>query len=242
MKGRRFYYLLTVLPPLPSVGGALPITMAEALALLRQQGEGLEPLTDAFETEQPLRDALDEWVSNPPGSRALPAAIPPPLASLFDEAAIAGSTEDAWVDAVWQAWLDLLAGAGRRVGSALLPRWTAWEAALRRRLAGRRRGQREERVSSGGQEEDGDGFRQDAILAEWTAARSRGGGLGLAAAMQAEETLDERRLDFLDEESPRYTFTVDEVVAYLLKLRLLERWQRLDPEKGRALVSQVATL
>jgi len=239
---RRFYYLLTLLPPLPPLGGALPMTMAEALARLRQQGEGdLGILADALEAEQSLRESLDEWVANPPGSRTVPAALPPPLASLFDETSIAETSADAWVGSVWQAYLDLLAGVGRSIGSSLLPRWSAWEASLRRRLARLRSGLREDRPFLGREAGEDDGFRQDAILAEWTAARERGGaGMGLTAAMEAEEILDGRRLDFLDEESPRYAFTVDELVAFFLKLRLLERRQRLDPGKGRALLRQAA--
>jgi hypothetical protein len=60
--------------------------------------------------------------------------------------------------------------------------------------------------------------------------------------MEAEELLERARLDFLERENPRYSFSVDELVAYLLKLRLLERHRRMDPEKGRALLRGVAAL
>jgi hypothetical protein len=219
------------------------MTVADVLARLRQQGGALEHLADVLGAEQGLRDALDEWVENPPGSRGVPAALPAPLAALFDEAAIAGTTEDAWVGTVWQAWIDLLAAAGRVAGSALLPRWAAWEISLRRRLAVLRGDLAEGRSAPGRDAGEDGASHQDAILAEWTAARARGGaGMGLTAAMEAEALLDERRLDFLDRESPRYAFTVDELAAYLLKLRLLERWQRQDPERGRALIREAASL
>lgn len=243
MDNRR-YYLLTLLPPLPSLGEPLPITLSEALERLRQQGgRDLEMLADALEAEAGLRDALDEWVVNPPGSRAVPPALPPSLAALFDEERSAGFAEDAWISAVWQAWFDLLSRVGRSVGSRLLPRWAAWETALRLRLA-RARGLRdgEHHVAEAKGERE-DGFDLAAILAAWDATRERGkAGKGLAAAMEAELVLEQARLDFLDAEAPAYSFTVDELAAYLLKLRLLERHRRFDPERGRALLRGAAAL
>jgi hypothetical protein len=83
----------------------------------------------------------------------------------------------------------------------------------------------------------------EAALAAWSAARSRGGDAErLGAAMEAEVSLDVARLAFLTRESPRYSFTMDELVAYLLQLRLLERHQHLDPQRGRALLREVAAL
>ena len=244
MDHRRYYYLLTLLPPLPPPGAALPVTMAEALGRLRQQGErDLERLADALESEAGLRDALEEWVLNPQGSRAVPAALPPSLAALFEEERVAGTGEDAWIDAVWQAWYDLQAAVGREVGSRLLPRWAAWETALRLRLARSRGLSRSGGPAAEPPEGREDGFGLDAVLAAWDAARARGrGGQGLPAAMEAEEFLEQARLEFLDREAPRYSFAVDELAAYLLKLRLLERRQGLDPEKGRALLREAAAL
>jgi hypothetical protein len=240
----RRYYLLTLLPPLPALGEPRPITLSEALGRLRQQGgRDLEKLADALEAEAGLRDALDEWVRNQPGSRAFPRTLPAPLASLFAEDRIAASGEDAWVGAVWQAWFDLLARLGRSIGSGLLVRWVAWEGALRLHLA-RYRGHRGEgRPVFELAGEQGDAFGLAAVLAAWATVRENGrAGKGLTAAMEAEELLERARLDFLERENPRYSFSVDELVAYLLKLRLLARHLRLDPEKGRALLSGVAAL
>jgi hypothetical protein len=60
--------------------------------------------------------------------------------------------------------------------------------------------------------------------------------------MEAELALDRARLAVLEEWSPRYSFALDELVAYLLQLRLLERHQRLDGRRGRALLKEVAAL
>jgi hypothetical protein len=211
---------------------------------LRQQGGAdLELLAGLLEAESPLQHALEEWIVNPPGSRVVPGALPPPLRALFDEERIAGMSEEAWVGSVRQAYLELLSEAGHRLGSNLLSRWSSWERSLRLELArsrARLRGDRDE-PGQGPPPQVDPGLA--AALAAWSATRSRGGDAErLGAAMEAEVSLDRARLDFLTRESPRYSFALDELVAYLLHLRLLERHRRLDPQRGRALLKEVAAL
>lgn len=241
----RLTYLLTLLPALPPLDETPPLTLADALALLRQQGGAdLELLAGLLETEPLLRESLDEWIVNPPGSRVVPGALPPPLRALFDERLFADMTEAAWVGAVRQAYLELLSEVGHRLGSDLLPRWSGWEGSLRLSLARQRargdRGDRDEPAAGPPPEVDPG---VEAALAAWLAAMSRGaGGERLGAAMAAEVSLDRARLAFLERESPRYSFALDELVAYLLQLSLLERHQRLDRQRGRALLKGVGAL
>jgi len=240
----RLTYLLTLLPPLPPLGVTPPLTLAEVLSRLRQQGGAdLELLAGLLEAESLLREALDEWIVNPPGSRVVPGVLPPPLRALFDDELVAGMTEEAWVGTVRQAYLDLLCAAGHRLGSRLLSRWSGWEGSLRLNVAQRRarlRGDRDEPTQGPTSEADPE---LEAALSAWGAARSRGADVDrLGAAMEAEVALDAARLAFLTRESPRYSFAMDELVAYLLHLRLLERHQRLDPQRGRALLKAVGAL
>jgi len=240
----RLTYLLTLLPPLPPIGEPPPITLAEALSLLRQQGGAdLELLAALLESESLLQHSLDEWIVNPPGSRVVPRALPQPLRALFDDELVAGMTEEAWVGSVRQAYLDLLCDAGHRLGSDLLSRWSEWEGSLRLNLARHRarlRGDRDN-PEPGSPSDDDPGL--EAALAAWSAARSRGGDAErLGTAMEAEVSLDVARLAFLTRESPRYSFAMDELVAFLLQLRLLERHQRLDRQRGRTLLKAVGAL
>ena len=240
----RLTYLLTLLPPLPPLGETPPITLVDALALLRQQGGAdLELLAGLLESESVLRHALDEWIVNPPGSRVVPGALPPRLRALFDDELVAGNTEQAWIDTVRKAYLELLSAAGHRLGSKLLSRWSGWEGSLRLNVAQRRarlRGDRDEPSPGRTPEADPE---LEAALAAWGAARSRGTDVNrLGAAMEAEVSLDVARLAFLTRESPRYSFAMDELVAYLLHLRLLERHQQLDPQRGRTLLKAVGAL
>lgn len=238
----RLTYLMTILPPLPPLGETPPLTLADALVLLRQQGgEDLELLAGLLEAEASLREALDEWVVNPPGFRVAPDDLPPTLRAHFDDERVAGMTEEAWVGSVWEAYLELLSAAGRRLGSDLLPHWSAWEGALRLNLAQRRaRGDRDEAAPGPAPQVDPE---IEAALAAWSASRPReAAGRRLSAAMEAEVSLDRARLAFLAGQSPRYAFTIDELVAYLLQLRLLERHLRLDGQRGRELLRVVAAL
>ena len=240
----RLTYLLTLLPPLPPLGETPPLTMADTLALLRQQGgTDMELLAGLLEAESSLQHSLDEWVVNPPGSRVVPGSLPQPLRALFDDELVAGMTEEAWVGSVRQAYLELLSEAGRRLGSNLLSRWSAWEVSLRLNLAQRRARSRGDRDDSGQEsttEVDPD---LEAALSAWSATRSRGtDSERLGAAMEAEVSLDAARLAFLTRESPRYSFALDELVAYLLQLRLLERHRLLDRQRGRTLLKAVGAL
>lgn len=241
MDNRRFS-LLTALPPLPALGEPLPITLAEALGRLRQQGgRDLESLADALAAEGLLREALEEWVLGPSGSRIVPVALPPTLRALFDEELVAGMPEDAWIDAVWQEWFDLMAAVGRSIGAPLLSRWSAWESAVRARVAVSRRPDRGEGAQSSPPGADDPAL--DSLLAAWDTVRERGReGREIAAAMEAEQILDEGRLAFLDDAALRYSFTMDELAAYFLKLRLLERRRRWDPARGREFLAQAAAL
>jgi len=240
----RLTYLLTLFPQLPPLGETPPLSMADALVLLRQQGgTDLELLAELLESESLLREALDEWLVNPPGSRVVPGALPPPVRALFAEARMLGMTEEAWVGSVRQAYLDLLSESAHRLGSTLLSRWSRWEGSLGLNLARHRaqmRGDRDEHAQ--GPPPVVDPWLESALTA-WNATRSRGGDAGrLGAAMEAEISLDAARLAFLERESPRYSFAMDELVAYLLHLRLLERHQQLDPQRGRGLLKAMGAL
>lgn len=244
MLDTRLTYLLTLLPPLPALGEPPPLSMTDVLALLRQQGgSDLELLASLLEAEGPLRSAIDEWVVNPPGSRVVPGDLPPALRAHFDDDRVARMAEEAWVDSVWESYFALLTEAGRRLGSGLLSRWSAWEQALRVGLA------RQRALLRGDRAEPGPGPKLEvdpelaAVLSSWHAARSRGADAErFAAAMEAEVSLDRSRLAFLAERTPRYSFAPDELVAYLLQLRLLERQRLLDPQRGRTLLRAVAAL
>ena len=55
---------------------------------------------------------------------------------------------------------------------------------------------------------------------------------------ERELELDRFRWQVLDELAGRAMFSVEAVLAYALKLRIAERWSRLEPEAGRRVVEE----
>lgn len=56
--------------------------------------------------------------------------------------------------------------------------------------------------------------------------------------MERERAVDHLRWNYIDALNTFHYFTVEVVLGYLLKFRLLERWLRLDPERGTAALKQ----
>jgi hypothetical protein len=72
----------------------------------------------------------------------------------------------------------------------------------------------------------------DEIIGEWRAAPD---------PLAAEKVLDQARIRFIDQESHYYSFKIDELVAYFLKLGILARHARLNREAGRKALEEIST-
>ncbi len=60
-----------------------------------------------------------------------------------------------------------------------------------------------------------------------------------ANLLEREKGIDLLRWDFLDESTFFYYFTIERVIAYWIKLNIVERWLKLDNEKGEKLFSKL---
>jgi hypothetical protein len=60
--------------------------------------------------------------------------------------------------------------------------------------------------------------------------------------MKAEKTIDQYRLDFIRSLAISYSFSADELIAYMLELRIFARYARLDLEKGRKILQEVTAI
>jgi hypothetical protein len=60
--------------------------------------------------------------------------------------------------------------------------------------------------------------------------------------MAAEKLLDQSRVDYLRSFAGNYTFTIEELIAYMLELRIHNRYARLSPEQGRKILEEVTAL
>jgi len=217
------FYLLTYLPPLPGLGEAPSLGFEEIAALVAAEGDPLaRRLTAVVLLEDGFRKAVKTRFSGEDLDPATAAALPPVIteALTLDPSAI-GEVE--WLEGAWKAYFAHAAAEGAACGSAALRDWAGWEVTLREELAGFRCRH----------EEEGPGaVEHPALLEAWDAALD---------PMLGEKILDEARWTFLDGLAGRYSFSHDEFVAYLLKLRLLTRYQTLDRARGLQLLQEVAT-
>jgi len=58
--------------------------------------------------------------------------------------------------------------------------------------------------------------------------------------LEAEKTLDQARWEFLDSLSIGHYFDFNYLLSYLLKLKILERWDRIQRADKERLFNQVA--
>ena len=124
--------------------------------------------------------------------------------------------------AEWQA---LQRGDGSSAASAFAARWRDTEAQLRNTIARNRAARRNVEVTSHLRPQTSFSVYLEHAVAE---AYSK------PHPLERELALDRFRWNFLDELVRTSPFGLEAVLAYGLKLRLVERWQGLTDEAGRA--------
>ena len=56
---------------------------------------------------------------------------------------------------------------------------------------------------------------------------------------EKEKAIDKLLWNYLDEQTFFYYFTIEQILSYIIKLRIVERWVKLDPEKGNTLLNKL---
>lgn len=235
---QQLFYLMTYLPALPVLGE--PPAEEDALAKIRDEAdEGLLLLADLLDCENLIAQAgLQYYVlKNADFRPELPERLPESFCETFNN--IHERAEADWLSDVYAAWFDLLIELSGKVGSPLLADWAKWEYSLRTAL-------RLERLRQAtGQAQDFSGiipeFMHDAdfyvdhsaLIEAWKAAPD---------PMAAEKVLDQGRIDYLRSFACNYSFAIEELIAYMLELRIHNRYARLNPEKGRKILEEVTAL
>ena len=230
------YYLLTFLPPLPALGEPLPIGFDELQACVeRENRPEVLRLIEAVRLEERIEtlvlrrfhEAAEDGspAIDPSGAGPLPDTI---AAALSESVTALG--EDRWLTGVWRAYYRWLAQAGRALGSSLLEEWAIFESDLREELATHRL----ERFQTGS---PGAVVAKGVRFADLISAWERAGD-----PFAGEHLLDEARWGFLERRCGVFSFSIDECVGYVLRLRLLNRYQRLDRARGEQILREVAGL
>ena len=134
-----------------------------------------------------------------------------------------GDADSVEADRLWDAYFRHAAEVGRTLGSTLLVQWVGFEAALRNALA-------EARAKRLGIEGTGYLVANDlaessedfsAVLSEWASAETPLAGLRVVIRA---------RWDWLSLHDAWFSFSDDELVAYAVRLMLLEQWRRSTHE------------
>jgi hypothetical protein len=239
MMTNKFYYLLSFLPPLPSIGETPPITAEEVLKLVDQEkSKELKFLAEIFQLESLISRVAHRILTTPlkdrPSSLLSIADfenIPPFLSEILardpDE-----EGEDKWMNQLQRAWFNYIEEMGKFLDSTLLKSWVDWEKSLRDQLTDARMlGKKDLEIPKSEPIETRRNHQE--LIFQWRSAKD---------PMAGERLLDEARMQFIDDASKRYTFSLDELIAYLLKLGILSRYTRLNREEAMKLLKETATL
>ena len=226
MRTDRYYYL-SALPALGGLGSAAPVGFAH---LLEHVGEETSRgklvgavflLDDLLEREAFLAGEIEE--ANPTVLTVRQARNEAPLPDFLALRA-EGDSESLEADRLWEGYFHHAVETGRALGSPLLVRWTEFEAALRNSLAAARA----KRLGIDGAgylvatdlAESNEDF--SAVLSEWAAAETPLAGLRVVIRA---------RWDWLSLNDAWFSFSEDELVAYAIRLMLLEQWRRSTHEE-----------
>jgi hypothetical protein len=234
----KLFYLMTFLPALPNLGE--PLAEEDALARIRDEAdENLLLFADLLDTENLIEQtAMQHYVAaNSDYRPELPERWPEHFRKTFNR--FREISEAEWLNEVFTAWFNLMIELSGQIGSELLANWAKWEFSLRTGL----RIERIRQSTSHNQDfsqiipefmHDPD-FIVDhaAIIESWK---------GTSDPMQGEKLLDQYRIDYLRSQGTGYSFAIEELVAYMLELRIHNRYARLSLEKGREILEEVTAL
>jgi len=233
------FYLLTVLPALPANAGE-PVAADDALARIREEGdERLLLLADLLDTEAEIeRCGLQYFVL---GGRDYQPRLAERLPESFIEVFMTypNAKESDWLTAVFAAWFEMLMDMGKNTGSGLLRCWAEWEYSLRTLL-------RIERLKNTARTATDNDALLPAFMKQFSELPDNAalvdGYMSFSEPLKAEKYLDQARIDFLRKAATQFSFSLDELFAYLLELRIHNRYARLSPDRGRKILEEVTTL
>ena len=232
----KLFYLLTLLPPLPEIGSALPqIDLYDKVR--QEESPELSLLADLLQTEEIIKEcAMNYFVSNTENYKPVFFETTP---EDFRELISNNELEEAqWSQLVYTRWFKLLIDFASQTGSNLLKDWAEWELALKNEL-------KSERESRKGQSTDStkalEIITDNGFLIydhKWLVQSY----YAIENPMQAEKFLDTARIDFIHQTVNKYSFDIDELTAYMLEMRIHRRYEGMSPQQGRKILEEVITL
>jgi len=239
----RFYYLLSFLPSLPNLGGDPALSLDDVAKLLKGQSEeALQRLARVVEVERDIRQTIESrCLGSEPAIVELPEALVAAFPS-FEEGKVSIS-EDVWVSKVWIEFYAWLHNEAKNVGSNLLKVWADLELGVVCQLCRARYETADEAIPEGhplqfvGVEciRIDEHLRSEVhdLVRKWEVA---------ADPIKGELLLDTARWRWIVDREKTYSFEIDELVAYVLKLRLLSRHLSWSRDEGMKILGEVTAL
>ena len=230
-------YLLTLLPSLPEHLGD-KVSIEDAYRLLKFEDDAkLSYLVDVLNAEDEIKNCGLQYfvLQNKSYTTELPQDLPESFQETFFT--FTNKTESEWMTDIYAAWLDMLTKTSKQVGSSLLAEWAKWEYSLRINLM-------IDRFKRAGIEFDESESVPDFLRfdSQYNTDYIVDAYRKCSEPMKAEKTIDQFRLDYLRSSAISYSFSADELIAYMLELRIFARYARLDLEEGRKILQEVTAI
>ena len=225
---KRYYFLLASLPPLPELGGPLPMPLPIFCRMTREEGDSAE-VVEAILLEQ---DLLARQTVLAGGEGATPLVLSAEQAAgtaPLPESLVAPADRPRRLpaDATWEAYWCYASAVGRRLGCAFLGAYVGFEVMLRNALVSARAAAlglearpylvaldlAEQSRPVGSSE-----HRVAEAVAAWAAAPDPLAALRAVDRVRARWTMDQ---------SHPYAFDMDELAAYARQMVLVARWHEI---------------
>ncbi len=223
------YYMLSTLPALGGLGTKPPVTSREVMEYIGNQSGVCDLLGAVFLSDDILQSQA--WLAGEIESLELAVLSPAqakneePLPSFLVSDQQASSDNSgrtlSGVDVLWENYYFYVAGLAAKKHSHFLRLWVGYEVGLRNALT-RIRAQElhleyQDYVVAEKLANDTNDFTH--TITQWSSAPDPFSGL---------RVLDQARWRWLLDNDSWYSFSDDELVAYAVKLMLLNRWHRIE--------------
>ena len=228
---------MTMLPTLPSsLGGHVDYEFA--ISKIREENKkGLSYLADLLEAEKEIEQCgLHYYVLNDNTYKpVLSDKLPKEFLNIFEE--YEDYSEEKWFSSVYKAWFSLLMETGKQTGSNLLADWAKWELSLRTNLL----------INASNKASTENDYSELLNMVNKLGATELAADIAEAyksfqTPLEAEKYLDQSRIEYLRKSVSQFSFSIDELVAYLLELRVHNRYSKMRPEEGRRILEEVTKL
>lgn len=218
------HFDITTLPLLGDLGSTPPMGLADLIEHVgengcwREQIEAIVLLDDLTQRDAMLVGEMDEPEPAVLSDQQTRGEAPLP-SRLFDTGESEKSRTTAQGDVLWERYFRYVHELGQSQGSSFLMEWATYEVSLRNAIASaraRRLGLDESAYSVAPDLADTDEDLSP-VVSEWETATTPLAGL---------RVLIRARWDWVERHDAWFSFSVDEILAYAVRIMLLEQWRR----------------